>query len=314
MAELTVVTTNRLRPELRELILKTAPVTLVGPEGWEEALGRADVALAFRLQRHHVEAAPNLKWVQILSAGAEHLPLRELADRGVLITNVAGIHTATMSEHALMLMLALARNFPLAYRQQQDQVWEQRPFAHMPTLAGKTALIVGLGTIGSALAKRLLAMEMAVLAVGRTARHDPVVGDVVAMSDMGPLLARADYVILMTALTSETRGMMDARRFAQMKPGAVLINLARGGVVVEAALMEALSRGQVGAAGLDVVETEPLPVGHPLWTMPNVIVTPHVGGRQENYMGRVVAVFTENLRRFMAQQPLQNLVDPDRGY
>jgi phosphoglycerate dehydrogenase-like enzyme len=309
----TVVTAVRLRPEQRRRIEDVGPVRLLGPEGWPEALAEADVLFAFDVTEADLERAPRLRWLQILSAGADRLPHAALRARGVRVTNVAGIHTEALSEHALLLMLALARRLPVAVRLQAERRWDQEPFRRLATLAGKTALVVGYGAVGRGLVRRLEALDMTVRVVSRRPRTD---GSVVVegLEALDRRLAEADWVVLTLALTPETRGLFDAARLARFKPGAVLVNVARGAIVDGEALAAALTTGRLGGAGLDVAPAEPLPPEHSLWTLPNVLITPHVGGRQEHYVDRAVAVFSDNLRHFLAGRPFPREVDLTRGY
>jgi phosphoglycerate dehydrogenase-like enzyme len=308
-----VGTTVRLRPEQRQAIEEVGPVRLVGPEGWPDILPEAEVLFAFDVTEADLERAVRLKWLQILSAGADRLPQAALRARGIRVTNVAGIHTEALSEHALLLMLALARRLPAAVRLMDARRWDQEPFRRLGTLAGKTALVVGYGAVGQGLVRRLEALDMTVRVVSRRPRRD---GDIVVegLDALDARLAEADWIILTLALTPETRGLFDAARLARVKPGARLVNVARGAIVDQDALVAALRAGRLAGAGLDVTSAEPLDPGHPLWTLSEVIITPHVGGRQEHYIDRAVAVFRENLRRYLAGEPFAREVDLIRGY
>jgi D-2-hydroxyacid dehydrogenase (NADP+) len=194
---------------------------------------------------------------------------------------------------------------------QQAQRWERHPVG---TLQGKTLAIVGLGAIGGEIAQRARAFGMRVLGVSRGGTPAAGCERVYATRDLHLALALADFVTVVVPLTEETRGLVDARAFAAMMPGARLVNVARGGVVDEDALLAGLRSGQVAGACLDVFAQEPLPAAHPLWSAPNVIVTPHIAGYREDYVERALDVFADNLARFEAGTPLANVVHLDRGY
>lgn len=313
MRTVVVATSVRLRPEQRRAIEEVGQVRLVGPEGWPDIVRDAEVLFAFDVTETDLERAPRLKWLQILSAGADRLPHAALRARGVRVTNVAGIHTEALSEHALLLMLALARRLPAAVRLMEARRWDQEPFRRLHTLAGKTALVVGYGAVGRGLVRRLQALDMTVHVVSRRPRTDGAVV-VEGLDALDRRLGEADWIVLTLALTPETHGLFDAARLARVKPGAMLVNVARGAIVDGDALVAALAEGHLGGAGLDVAPTEPLGPEHPLWTLANVVLTPHVGGRQEHYVDRAVDVFRDNLRRYLAGEPFAREVDLVRGY
>ncbi|HYO40233.1 MAG TPA: 2-hydroxyacid dehydrogenase [Nocardioidaceae bacterium] len=244
-----------------------------------------------------LQRMPRLRVVQTLTAGVDHV--RSDIPDGVLLCNGRGIHNASTAELALTLTLASLRGIPGFVDDQHRSRWNH---GERLALADRTVLIVGYGDIGRDVERRLLPFEVEVLRVARTARDG-----VHALADLPELLPRADVVILIIPSTSETQGLVDARFLGWMKPGALLVNVARGTVVVTDDLVAALEAGHVRAA-LDVTDPEPLPAGHPLWTAPNLLVTPHVGGATPAMWPRAYRLVREQLERFAAGHPVENVM------
>lgn len=241
---------------------------------------------------------PRLRAVQTLTAGYEHV-LPYLRD-GLVLCNARGVHDASTAELAVTLTLASLRRLPMFVRAQDRQEWA---FGRYPALADKTVLIVGYGSVGQAIEARLAGFECDVLRVARTAREG-----VAPMEALPDLAGRADVVILSVPLTDATWHLIDAELLARMRDGALLVNVARGGVVDTDALVAELGAGRLHAA-LDVTEPEPIPSGHPLWTSPNLLVTPHVGGSSSAFEPRARRLVLQQLARFAAGEPLANQVD-----
>jgi phosphoglycerate dehydrogenase-like enzyme len=271
-------------------------------EELEARIGEADVLLVSGMWRNHLPArAPRLRFIQSISAGVDQYDKDVLRAAGIRLASAQGANANAVSEHAMALILALMRRLPEARDNQQAKHWRgmigdltQRE----DELGGKTLAVVGLGRIGGRLARLAKAFGMQVVGL----RADPAKGadgaDAVhGMAELHATLARADIVALCCALTPETRGLMGATEFAAMKPGAMLVNVARGAVCDEAALVAALATGQVGQAALDVTLEEPLPAASPLWSMPNVFITPHTGGETRAYETNVLDLMEENLAR-----------------
>jgi phosphoglycerate dehydrogenase-like enzyme len=264
-------------------------------------------------------SAPGLRWVQITAAGVEGLLNGELAGSGVTITSASGIHAIPIGEYVMGAMLALAKGLPAAMRAKGERTW--RPYL-AEELHGKTVGILGLGAIGSYVARLAKADGMRVLAVRRSAQGRMSGGEagladvdeLLPPSELPYLLSQADYVVTAVPLTPESRGLIGERELRAMRPTARLINISRGAVIDEAALVRALKEGRIAAAALDVFEKEPLPPESELWGMENVILTPHISGGTPVYMERAVALFCDNLRRYLAGEPLRNAVDFQRGY
>jgi phosphoglycerate dehydrogenase-like enzyme len=286
----------------------------------EEALaqaGRIQGADAHLLTDEFLAAAPDLRWAQSWSAGVtrylEHEGLRD-NDR-IVLSNMKGVHGPAIAEHVFAMLLSMTRDLD-AYRKAQDQAeWNRRAGSGMTTLSGRTMLVVGMGGIGSQIARRAKGFDMKVLATVRTARPAPDYCDELGTAaDLDRFLPLADVVAVALPLTEETTDLFNAEKFALMKPGAYFLNVGRGRIVVTDDLLAALDSGHLAGAGLDVTEPEPLPADHPLWKSDKVLITPHVSSHAELTGERRWDVFQENIRRFAAGEPLLNVVDKQLGY
>lgn len=245
---------------------------------------------------------PDLRVVQLLSAGADAWVGR--LPSGVTLCDARGVHDSSTAEWVVTAILCHLRGFPAAVRAKERAEWAYDRIAPTDELAGKRVLIVGAGSIGTALAARLTPFEVELTLVARTAR--PAEG-VYGVTDLPALLPAADIVVLLVPLTNATRGLVDARFLAAMPDGSLLVNAARGPVVDTEALVAELSTGRISAA-LDVTDPEPLPADHPLWGLPNVLLTPHVAGSVRGLLPRAYRLVGEQLRRYAAGEPLQNQV------
>jgi phosphoglycerate dehydrogenase-like enzyme len=278
-------------------------------------LGDVEIAAAL-VPGSLLVAAPRLRWFHAWSAGVDWV-LRQpgAIERDFVLTSTSGIHAIQVTEHVLALLLAFARGLPDAMRAQAGRTWRHMEKAELFELAGKTLLLIGLGAIGQHTVQVAAALGMRVLGI-RRAPSEPLPGveRVAGIESLHDLLPEADFVVLMTPLTPETRDLIGERELRLMKRDAYLVNVARGGVVDEAALVRALRAGWIAGAGLDVFEQEPLPPDSPLWEMPNVIITGHYAGVTPAYDDRAFEVFLDNLRRYCAGQPLRNVVDKRLGY
>jgi len=271
--------------------------------------------------------APDLAWVQLDTSGADHVIGHELWSRDVPITTIGGVSPRPLAEYVLMMILAHAHHLPHMAGLQREGRWPDWPYRWnrlMPRrLDGATVGIVGYGRIGREIGRLADAFGMRVIGMRRGGARpgdrygedgDAAPARVVGPDGLPGLLAESDYLVLTVPLTDATRGLLDAEAFGHVKPGAFVINAARGGVVDEDALLACLRSGRLSGAALDVFATEPLPAGHPLWTEPNVLITPHVAGFAPAYHEQVGALFRENLRRFLDGEPLLNQVDRTAGY
>ncbi len=281
-----------------------------------EALEGAEVVLAWRadgdLLRSAWTHAGSLRWVQSIAAGVDRLLFPALVEADVVVTNARGVFEDAMAEYVLGLLLAFAKDLPGTLAWQRERRWEHR---ETERLAGARLLVVGLGPIGRAVARLARAVGMEVEGVASAPRPgDGVVARVGGPEELPRLLAGADYVVNALPLTARTRGLFDAAAFAAMKPSARFVNVGRGGTVDEEALAAALREGRLAGAALDVVQTEPLPPESPLWDVPGLLLSPHMSGDAVGWKERVVALFLDNLDRYVSGRPLRNVVDKRRGY
>jgi len=274
----------------------------------------AELHKAFTGKGSLAEVAPKLRWIQLTSAGADRLLTSGFIEEGIVVTTVSGLHSTPIGEYVLCVMLMFAKGMPRTVRAQMRGEWTR--FA--PTeLRGKTVGVVGMGHIGEEVGRLAKAFGCRVIGTRRSITaptSNECCDELLPQSELPRLLRESDYVVLSVPLTDETRGLIGERELRQMKQSAVLINIARGPVTVEADLIRALEEGWIAGAGLDVFDQEPLPEGHPFWSMENVILTPHISGGTEVYNRRAVEIFADNLRRYLHGEPLRNVVDPVRGY
>lgn len=260
--------------------------------------------IAAVLQEH----SKKLRLIQLTSAGYDSVQSAGKPD-GVIVTNGGGSWSPAVGEHAMAMLLALVRRLHDAVRDQQQSRWDKGLAAKVGTVEGSTMVIVGFGSIGKQLAKRARPFGIRIIGVSRSAKPDPLADEVCTIDDLNSVLPRADIVALAIPATPLTIGLFGKAQFDACKPGALLINVARGNVVDPEALHEALTSGKLGGAGLDVTEPEPLPAASPLWRMPNVIITPHVGGASGTEgRKRLVAIVGTNLQNLAAGRPLDHLV------
>jgi len=292
-------------------------------EGLQGAFAQTDVVFGFwgaelhnaiRLEGSIRDVAPRLKWIQLTSAGADRLLNSGFIEEGIIVTTVSGLHATPIGEYVLTAILMFAKGMPRTMRAQVRGEWSR--FA--PTeLRGKTVGIVGMGHIGEEVARLAKAFGCRVIATRRSVAEPSSTDccdELMPAAHLPRLLGESDYVVLCVPLTAETRGLIGETELRAMKDTAVLVNIARGPVTVEGDLVRALREGWIAGAALDVFDQEPLPQGHPFWTMENVIVTPHISGGTEIYNRRAVEIFADNLRRYLRGEPLRNVVDPARGY
>lgn len=262
-------------------------------------IGSADILITFgaHMADHVLEKGQKLKWIQALGTGVDGIVDRPPLREGVLVTNMHGLHGDSVPESAVMLMLALARDLPRALRNQRERKWERYPAR---LLKGRTVGIFGVGAIARSLAPKCKAFGMNVVGISSSPRETPGLDRVVHRDTLGEVVRDLDFLVLLTPYTPETRGIVSANVLAAMKPSACLVNLARGGILDEEALLRALSEKRLAGAALDVFAEEPLPPGHPFWSMENVIVTPHLGGFHDQYAEEALPTVVENLRKFLA--------------
>lgn len=284
-----------------------------------QGLAVCDIAYTWRLSAPELAAAPHLTWVHTSAVAVETLCLPELFARGVIVSNTRGVQAVPIAEHVFAVVLALAKQLPFALDHQRRAHWAQNEFAgeRLPwLLRGRTLGLVGVGTIGMAIARLADAFGLHVIATRRRVEGDPPphIAEVLPSSALDDLLSRSDIVVIAAPLTPETENLIGAREIARMKRGAVLVNVGRAKILQTDALIEALRAGHLAGAALDVFPQEPLPQDHPLWTCPNVILTPHTSGFRQGHWDEVIDVFADNLRRFERGEPLRFRVHEHLGY
>lgn len=298
-------------------------VTFAGsdPAARRRHLAEATIVVTRQLSDDDLAAARSLRWIAFLGAGLDQAATPAVVARardGVVLTSASGVHGPNIAEHVLGWMLAFTRDLPRFWRSQSTRTWDREPpdgGGHIGELAGQTLGIVGLGHIGTSLARRARAFDMRVLGMVRDPdRHEPSVDHLYGPSGLDELLAQSDHVCVVVPLTPATRGLIGPAQLARLRPTARLYNVARGPVVDQPALIDALAAHRLAGAGLDVFEDEPLPPDSPLWAMPHVLITPHIAGCTPRYYDRAAALFSDNLARWRAGQPLAHRYDVDRGY
>lgn len=281
-------------------------------------LDDAEIFLRWWTPRHAMErvleAAPQLRWLHTPSAGVDGLLLPQIRESEIVVTNSAGAHAIPIAEFVLMYMLAHVKQARALAALGPENAWPRGRQMHLGELYGKTLLVIGLGSIGGEVARRAAAFGMRV--IGSRRRPSPVEGAelVVGEGEWRDALPEADFVLVAAPLTEATRGMVDAAAFARLRPGAYLMNIARGEIVDTGALLAALRDERLSGAALDALPEEPLPPEHPLWQAPNVWITPHISWSSPHSRERTSAIFLENLGRYLRGEPLLNVVDKAAGY
>lgn len=288
-------------------------------EHLEEEIADADIFVGFSLRPQQFLAAKKLRWIHCTAAGVGQLMFPELRESGIALTNASGVHTIPMAEHVLGMILVLARRFASSFRYQMEGRWAQQEIwdeqLRPRELMGQTLLLIGYGAIGREVARRVRPLGMKIWAVTRTGKgHAEFADRIVPSTQLEAVLPEADYVVLAAPETPETLRMFDARRLAAMKPTAFLINVARGTLVDEAALIDTLRRRAIAGAALDVTDQEPLPPESPLWSLDNLFITPHISSVSEFLWDRQTELLLENLERWFGGKELRNRVDLKRGY
>ncbi len=283
----------------KEEALELAPLADIG---WFDMYDKAEMATV-------ISAATKLKWLNSVYAGVDGMPLEQLKSQGTIVTNGAGINAITIAEYVVMGMLTVAKGYREVVRAQEQHIWLQDSPGKIE-LHGSKALLLGYGAIGKLIEERLKPFGVDVTVVRRTPAEGVLTPDA-----WRARLVEFDWVILAVPATAETDGMIGAAELAAMKPSATLVNIARGSVVDQDALVAALRKKQIGAAFLDVTTPEPLPADHPLWTLDNAHITMHLSGRaQDKMFMRAAERFLENLKRYRSGEPLSPLVNLDLGY
>jgi phosphoglycerate dehydrogenase-like enzyme len=314
---------ERLRQEFPDIDV----VRRDGYEGIEQDLSDTDVMMNWSITPEQLKAAKKLRWIHSPAAAVHRLMIPELIASDVVVTSARALHGPVVAEHVLALVLALAKRLPSASRLQarrtwgQELLWDETPRPR--EIAGATIGLVGIGSIGSAVARLASAVGMRVVAARGTKITDTErakgsegtpVERTYSPDEVESMLGEADYVVLAAPVTPKTAGMMNERRLAAMKPDAYLINVARGALIDEPALIQALREKRIAGAALDVFGHEPLLPDSPLWTLENVLITPHSAALTSKLWERHFDFLRDNLRRFQLGEPLQGRVDKIRGY
>jgi len=314
LRQITVVSPEIKLWDASDLVAAERSRDSTSDERFDTMLAHAEVIYGFRPPENVIARAPRLKWIQTMLAGVDHFLDADIVQSSVIVTNTSGIHTTQISELVFTMMLMLVKRALLCFRLKQDKQWE--PF--IPGLLhSKTVGIVGLGNAGKGVARLAKAFGMRVLATRRSAKrvaHARYVDAVFPKKQLPKLLSESDFIVLTLPLTPETNKLIGEEELRIMKSTAYLINVGRGGTVDEAALIRALDEGWIAGAGLDAFTAEPLPFDSKFWELPNVILSPHIAGRREDYDVLATDLFCENLKRYLSGKNLLNVVDKKRGY
>ena len=276
-----------------------------------KAAPQTEIILGYLLPEKLLRRAEKLRWIQLMSAGADQLLSSPYLRDDVLITTARGVHSPQMPEYVLGAMVALARNFPQMVRNQSKHIWKQWAGT---TLAGKTLGLVGFGAVGAEIARLAQAFSMRVIGLRKSGQPHPLAEVMYGPEGLGRLLRAGDFVVLAVPLTAESQNLIGPIQLKLMKRTAFLINISRGRVLDHDALIRSLKKGELAAAVLDVFEEEPLAKNSPLWKPPNLFLTPHISGLSQEYVAKVTDIFLANLQRLKKGEPLINLIDRGRGY
>lgn len=280
-----------------------------------EAIPEAEIFFGWRLSENYYNQAKNLRWIHLPSAGIDGALPPAVFNSEIQVTCSKGLHQDPMAETAFAMILSLTRGLHHARDLQKENRWAFDIVSHNAnTLVGKTLGIVGAGHIGQAIAKRAKAFGLKVIGLNQSGRRVAGFAETRSLSSLSWLLKQSDIIVLTLPLTDKSKNLIGSRQFAQMKDNAIIINIARGRIVDQDALMNAILDGRLGGAGLDVFTEEPLPVDSPLWTMPNVLITPHIGGVVPDLYEKVTNLFIDNLDRYLAGKSLQGIVNKQKGY
>lgn len=280
-----------------------------------EELQKADVLVTYGedLDDDNIQFAKNVKWIFVASAGVEKMPAQAIIDRGIVVSNVRGIHKTPMAESILAHILAIKRALPWMYEQQKKSEWSKR--AKQTELRDSTALILGPGAIGGEIGRLLQAFGVKTIGCNRSGKEVAFMDDMVSFNGLLDVLPKADIVISVLPKTSETTHLLKEAHFKAMKNKVIFMNFGRGNLVDESVLIQAIENSEIGYTVLDVFEEEPLTADNPLWTLPNVIVSPHVSSYSARYVERSLEIFKPSLVKWLdGERDLENVMDLSRGY
>jgi len=299
------------REQVRSLL---SDAELLGVKDFSQVDQDAEVLVSFGqdITEETLFHFPKLRWIQVMSAGIDHLPLQAMAGRGIALTNARGAHHIQMSEHILWSILTIMRQGQITIHHQERKVWD--PEVRIEEMYAKTVCIIGAGSIGEAVAKKCRAFGMTVWGISHSVKNHQAYDRIGTTNDLTAFLGMSDIVVVILPLTAETFGMFNKDLFSHMKAGSYFVNVARGAVVDESALVEALNTGNIRAAALDVFVQEPLPGSSPFWGMDNVLLTPHIAGRSPHYLARTFDIFLKNLKVYPDFSQMVNHIEISRGY
>ena len=298
-----------------ELVNKFPDAEFVFQKGLnEEALKAAQILVTYGEDLHAslLETAEQLKWIMVASAGLEKMPLLEIANRGIVVTNVRGIHKTPMAETILAHILSIKKSLLLINENQRKGNWSKR--VSPSELLGSTAMILGPGAIGGEVGRILQAFGVHTIGCNSSGRLSPFMDEIVPIDKLKEVLPKADIVISILPSTEQTKGLITYEHLQSMKPTAIFMNFGRGDLVKEEHLLRILEEEKIAYAVLDVFEKEPLAEGHPFWNMTNVIVSPHISSHSSQYVTRALQIFSRNLEAWIEQKPLENEIDLEKGY
>ncbi|MDK2824525.1 MAG: hypothetical protein PWQ67_287 [Clostridia bacterium] len=313
-----IITTAKINPRHLKPILNEYPDLTIESGTIEEVrpkLPLAEVLITYGedLTAEIIRECVNLKWLMVVSSGLDKLPFKQLLKQKIIVTNAKGIHKNPMAEHAFALILQDVRNLVPLLDLQRQKVWDRT--IRVGELTGKNILIVGTGAIGEEVARKAKAFDMNTYGVNRSGHKVNYIDKIFKSNQLLEVLPLADYVVVITPLTPETQDMFGEKEFQAMSEKCYFINIGRGKVVQEDALIKALENGLIRGAAIDTFREEPLPVDSPLWNLPNLIITPHLAGRTPLYMERAMEIFRYNLAvYYKGQGQMKNLVDMQKGY
>lgn len=305
------------RPDLMEPLVAQFPeIDFVFENGLSiKELQKADVFVTYGedLNDDNIQYAEKVKWIFVASAGVEKMPAQAIIDRGIVVSNVRGIHKTPMAESILAHILAIKRALPWMYEQQIKSEWSKK--AKQTELCDSTALILGPGAIGSEVGRLLQAFGVKTIGCNRSGKAAAYMDDMVSFDGLIDILPKADIVLSVLPKTIETTHLLKEAHFKAMKKDVIFMNFGRGNLVDEHVLIQAIDNGEIGFAVLDVFEKEPLAADHPLWTLPNVIVSPHVSSHSARYVKRSLEIFKPSLEKWLkGEKDLENVLDLSRGY
>jgi phosphoglycerate dehydrogenase-like enzyme len=319
LTELIVLTSADIKKDIQEQLIDKYPEVEFrfrkDIKEAEEELPEAEilVTLGEDLTEEHIYQAEKLSWIMVISAGMDEMPFQAIAEKNILVTNARGIHAVPMAEYTIHMMLHSARQTTVVQEQERRKEWDRSPV--MMELHGKTIVIVGAGAIGSEIARLANAFHMKTIGINRSGRMVEPFDETASIDNLYKELPKADFVVSVLPKMASTDRLFSTRTFSAMKKSAVFINIGRGNVVDEEAVLRSLNRGAFHHAILDVFNKEPLPSDHPFWEHEKVTVTPHLSGISPQYQPRAMGIFEENLRTYLSDEgEYINQVDPSKGY